>query len=153
MRFRGTDELSAPTPLYLDASALLRILLGHPGPRAPIGRGVVVTSSELVLIEASRTLEAMRLERRLSDLETGLKFRDLERLALDAHLFPVSSEVIALARASFPLKVRAIHAVHVATAQVIAGEVGALEMWTHHPDQAAAAASRGIEVRGVDLHA
>jgi hypothetical protein len=46
--------------------------------------------------------------------------------------------------------VRALDALHVATAEVLAAEAGddPLEFWTHDDRQANAAASRGLTVRG-----
>jgi hypothetical protein len=65
------------------------------------------------------------------------------------HLFPVSDEVIKKARSPFPIPVRALHALHAATAQVIQEEAGGLEFWTRDGAQAAAAVTLGLEVRGV----
>jgi hypothetical protein len=67
------------------------------------------------------------------------------------HLFPLGSEMVARARESFPVKCRAVDSLHVATAQLAARETGALEFWTHDPQQAAAAAVRDLTVRGADV--
>jgi hypothetical protein len=49
------------------------------------------------------------------------------------------------------VNVRALDALHIATAEILAAEVndGALEFWTHDERQASAALSRGLVVRGV----
>lgn len=85
----------------------------------------------------------------LSDLELARKHRELTALLGRLHLFPVSDEVILRARASFPLSVRALHAVHVATALQVFAEVDSLEFWTHDEASAAAAITAGLEVRGI----
>ncbi|MBI4564537.1 MAG: hypothetical protein HY716_07600 [Planctomycetes bacterium] len=50
--------------------------------------------------------------------------------------------------ASFPVSLRALDAIHVASAQVAAAEVGPLEFWTHDQRQANAALTRGLDVKG-----
>ena len=49
-----------------------------------------------------------------------------------------------------PVDLRALDAIHVATAEVLAAEAAddPLEFWTHDERQANAAASRGLTVRG-----
>jgi hypothetical protein len=67
------------------------------------------------------------------------------------HLFPLGTEMVELASASFPVRCRATDSLHVATAQLISRETGELQFWTHDPQLAAAAAVRGLEVRGIDV--
>jgi hypothetical protein len=47
--------------------------------------------------------------------------------------------------------VRALDAIHVATAEILRAEAGGgpLEFWTHDDRQATAALSRGLMVRGI----
>lgn len=68
----------------------------------------------------------------------------LDLAAIDRH-------VIDRAKSSFAVNVRALDAIHVATAEVLAAESDddPLEFWTHDERQAIAAASRGMDVRGV----
>jgi predicted nucleic acid-binding protein len=99
-------------------------------------------------VESFRTLDRARLEGYLDDRETARKSLELARLLDRLHLVPISDELIASARAPFPVSVRALDAIHVATAQWLSGRVGGLEFWTHDERQAIAAMSRGLEVRG-----
>jgi len=64
---------------------------------------------------------------------------------------PIDRAVVDLARASFGVNVRALDAIHVATAQVLAQAATAetLSFWTHDDRQATAALARGLNVRGV----
>jgi hypothetical protein len=66
-------------------------------------------------------------------------------------LAAIDNAVIERARSSFAVNVRALHALHVATAEIIAHEAAGepLEFWTHDDRQATAAMSRGLTVRGV----
>jgi hypothetical protein len=63
---------------------------------------------------------------------------------------PVDGVVIDRAKGSFAVNVRALDAIHVATAEVLVFEADGepLEFWTHGERQATAALSRGLTVRG-----
>ncbi len=138
-----------PAPVYLDTSAVLRVLLGQKGARAPLQGKAIAVSSELVEVEAYRSLENAHRARKLGDLELAHKTRELLGLTRAMHLFPVSEQVLRLARASFPIAVRTLDALHVATAQVVLAEAPDLELWTHDPLLGAAAMTRGLQVRGL----
>jgi hypothetical protein len=49
-----------------------------------------------------------------------------------------------------PVNVRALDALHVATAEVLTASVGRLQFWTHDERQALAALARGLDVRGAE---
>jgi hypothetical protein len=137
------------TTLYLDSSCVLRILFGERGARAPLGKNVVAVSSRLAEVECFRALDRARLTGALNDAETAKKTRELEGILSRAHLVPLSDDVVSLARATFPVSVRALDALHVATAQWLATETGPLQFWTHDGRQAIAATTRGLDVRGI----
>ena len=136
--------------IYLDASALLRVLFDEPGPRVPLGPGAVAFSSRLIEVESHRAVDRARLLRRLSDGQTARKKRELEQAFAMLALVPVDDAVLDLAKVSFPVNVRALDAIHVATAQHMQAQVGPVEFWTHAPRQANAALARGLDVRGVE---
>ena len=138
-----------PAAIYVDTSAILRILFGSAGAKAPLTRSIT-TSSQLVEVEAYRVVDRLRLAGGLTDLETARKHRELRSLLDRMHLFPVCDEVIQAARGAFSVPVSALHAVHAATARVIFEEAGPLLFWTHDASQAAAAVTLGLEVRGVE---
>lgn len=79
------------------------------------------------------------------------KRRELRELLAMLDLIPIDGQVLERAQNPFPVNVRALDAIHVATAEVIAFEakVGTLEFWTHDNRQATAALCRGLTVRGV----
>jgi hypothetical protein len=68
------------------------------------------------------------------------------------HLAAIDNAVVARARSAFAINVRALDAIHVATAEIFAAEANdeSLEFWTHDSRQATAALSRGLTVRGSD---
>jgi len=129
---------------YADASALLRVLFNEPGTRCPIESGDAATS-RIAEVETLRTVERARLRGYVTDAQAARKLKELSEIFARLHLMPVSDDVIALARQPFGVNVRALDAIHVASAQMVSG---ALEFWTHDARQATAALARGLSVRG-----
>ncbi len=140
---------------YVDASAVLRVLFVEPGPSVSLAAGEHVVSSQLVEVEAFRAVDRERLLGNLGDAETAIKRKELTDLLAMTDLAPVDGMVIDRAKGSFAVNLRAIDAIHVATAQLLfaAAEGEPLEFWTHDERQAVAAISRGLTVRGVDAGA
>lgn len=135
---------------YVDASAVLRVLFAEPGPVVPLAAGDRVVSSHLVEIEAFRAVDRERLLGTLDDEETATKRKELTDLLAMLDLMAVDGTVIDRAKGSFAVNVRALDAIHVASAEILAAEANGdpLEFWTHDGRQAAAARSRGLAVRG-----
>jgi hypothetical protein len=135
---------------YVDASAVLRLLFAEPGASVPLTDGDRVVSSRLVEVETCRAVDRLRLLGQLDDRETAVKRKELADLVAMLDLAPVDDLVIDRAKGSFAVNLRALDAVHVATAEILAGEAAGepLEFWTHDERQAMAALSRGLTVRG-----
>lgn len=136
------------TALYADASALLRVLFAEPGQSLPLTKSAVVLSSKLVEVESARALDRARLTGHLDDRQTARKHRELAELLARVHLAPIDDDVVERARQSFPVNVRALDALHVATAELLLRRGGPLQFWTHDARQAIAAESKGLDVRG-----
>lgn len=136
---------------YVDASAILRLLFSEPGPTVPLTDGDRVVSSQLVEVEVFRAVDRERLLGNLDDAQTATKRKELVDLLTMMDLAPIDDRVIAGAKSPFAVTVRALDAIHVATAETLAAEVDgdSLEFWTHDGHQATAALSRGLTVRGV----
>lgn len=136
---------------YVDASAVLRVLFNEPGPTVPLAGGDRVVSSRVVEVEAFRAIDRARLLGSLTDAVTAIKRKELGEFLAMMDLAPVDDLVLAGARSSFAVPVRALDAIHVATAEILAAEAGgdALEFWTHDDRQATAALSRGLTVHGI----
>lgn len=135
---------------YVDASAVLRVLFSEPGPSVPLAAGDRVVSSQLVEVETFRAVDRERLLGNLDDTLTATKRKELADLLAMLDLAPIDNSVIARARTSFAVNVRALDAIHVATAEILTEEAEgeSLEFWTHDDRQATAALSRGLTVRG-----
>jgi predicted nucleic acid-binding protein len=137
---------------YIDASAVLRILFAEPGPSVPLTAGDRVVSSQVVEVEAFRAVDRERLLGNLDDAETAIKRKELMELLAMTDLAPVDARVIDRAKGSFAVNLRALDALHVATAELLLAEAGGepLDFWTHDERRATAALSRGLTVRGIE---
>jgi len=135
---------------YVDASAVLRVLFDGPGATVPLAPDDRVFSSTLIEVEAYRAVDRERLLGRLNDAETALKRKELADLLAMLDLLAINRAIVDRAKSPFAVNVRALDAIHVATAEVLVAEAegAALEFWTHDDRQAAAALSRGLTVRG-----
>ena len=101
---------------YVDASAVLRILFKEAGPTVPLAAGDVVVSSRVIEVEADRAVDRERLIGNLDDAETARKRHELGYLLGMIDLMSVDQVVIDQAKASFAVNVRALDAIHVASA-------------------------------------
>lgn len=136
---------------YLDASAILRLLLREKGPTVALQAGDRAVSSQLVEVETFRAIDRARLSGALDDRTTAIKRGELVKLLGLLDLAPIDRRVIDGARSSFGINLRALDAIHVATAELLLRESAGepLEFWTHDDRQASAAISRGLDVRGL----
>src|SRR5688500_3327316 len=117
---------------YVDASALLRFLFGEPGPSFAPVPGDRIVSSRILAGEAVRAIERDRLANRLDDGQAATKLKELADLIAKITFVAVDDRVIERAKTSFGVNVRALDAIHVATAEMAAAESGEpLEFWTH----------------------
>ena len=137
---------------YVDTSAILRILFSEAGPAVVLVAGDRAVSSQLAEVEAFRAIDRERLLGNLNDTETAVKRKELTDLLAMLDLAPIDRLVIDRAKSSFAVNVRALDALHVATAEILAHEAGGelFEFWTHDRRQGTAALSRGLTVCGID---
>ncbi len=136
---------------YVDTSAVLRLLFSEPGQAVELVAGDGVVASYLLEVEAFRAVDRERLLGNMDDEQTARKRKELMELLAMLDLVPVDGLVIERAKSSFAVNVRALDAIHVATAEIVSREASGepLEFWTHDHRQATAALSRGLTVRGL----
>jgi hypothetical protein len=136
---------------YVDASVVLRVLFAESGPSVPLAGGDRVVASQLVEVETFRAVDRERLLGNMDDAQTAIKRKELTALLTMLDLMSIDYRVIERARGSFAVNVRALDAIHVATAEILAEEAAgeSLEFWTHDDRQAIAALSRGLAAHGV----
>jgi uncharacterized protein len=143
------DATPNPVTAYIDASVLLRVVFAEPGALSiwgDVGRAI---SSELVRIEALRTLDRMRLRDRLDDQAVaGRRAVILE--AIDAmELVRLEPSILSRAAEPFPTSLGTLDAVHLATALAVREQVDGLVLATHDERLGLGALAMGLPVEGV----
>jgi predicted nucleic acid-binding protein len=134
---------------YLDTSALLRLVLGEPGALDGLRSCEALVSSELLAVEALRTIDRLRLQGALSAEEAASR-RGTTTEWLDAvDLVLLQRPILARASEPFPTPLGTLDALHLATALVWQDRMHqAVVMATHDRDLALAGRSFGFEVLG-----
>jgi predicted nucleic acid-binding protein len=135
---------------YVDASVMLRVVLGQPGQLAEwpeIEAGVV---SALVEVECLRTLDRLRIRAAVSDQEIAVRREAVFALTAEMEVVEPSSPVLSRAAQPFPTPLGTLDAVHLATALLWRETRGEdLVMATHDRDLALAARASGLRTIGV----
>ena len=136
--------------VYLDASVVLRALLRDGPPLDTWGRWEAAYASELLGVEARRTVDRLRLTGALDDAGVVAAMTALARIERGIQQVALSRAV--LRRASLPMGtvVKTLDALHLATALLLREQLRAgLVFATHDQQQAAAAQALGFECIGV----
>jgi predicted nucleic acid-binding protein len=135
---------------YVDASVLLRMLLGEPGRLREWRRVDTAVSSGLAEVEVLRTLDRLRLRDELTLEETADRRGAAIRLLQAVSLADVSAPILRRAADPFPTPLGTLDAIHLATALAWreARHAG-LMVATHDAQLAVAARACGFDVVGV----
>jgi len=136
---------------YVDASALLRVVLRQPNALpewAQIDRGV---SSRLVATESLRTLDRLRLRAQISDAEVAVRRQTILAVIASLELIEVSATVLDRAAQPMPTELGTLDAIHLASA-LLWRETTAedLIMATHDRALGLAALAHGLRVVGTN---
>jgi predicted nucleic acid-binding protein len=135
--------------VYLDTSIVLRILFGEPDPLQEWGAWEIGYSSELLRVEARRTIDRLRLGSALDDEDVAASRQQLDTIETGLGFMPVTKTV--LHRASLPMAtaVRTLDALHVVSALLVQERRGVGVVFaTHDRSQATAARAMGLKVIG-----
>jgi predicted nucleic acid-binding protein len=131
---------------YLDTSVVLRRLLKHPSALTGFAKWDLV-ASDLMEVEALRTLYRVHLEGLLSDDDLGERIADLRATVAALEQFPITRSVLKRAGGYFPGNLKALDAIHLATALLWAEHFGEnIVMITHDRQLARVARASGLEV-------
>lgn len=135
---------------YLDASCLLRRLIGDGPILADWGTWDAALSSEIARVEVHRTLDRVLREGRLSRSSLLDAERAFSRLEAGVRWIAVAPEVIAFAAGPMPRAVKALDAIHLGTAVTVRGAATVEPVFaTHDRRLAAVAVELGFSVSGV----
>ena len=135
---------------YVDSSVLVRYVLLQANRLAGLASFEQLVTSQVTQLECLRTLDKARIEDRLVPDEiiarSAALFSQLRRMRRVA----VSRSILDRGGSSFPLPVKALDAIHLATAlQFREREQPDLMFATHDRQQAGAAVAMGFEVIGL----
>ena len=135
--------------LYLDSSALLRLVLREAGSLEEIRSADVLVSSELLAVECPRTIDRLRLQGALS-LEEAVATRNAIAEWLEAvDLVLLQRPVLSRAADPLPTPLGTLDAIHLATALLWREQAGLDPVVaTHDAALARAARAFGLETLG-----
>ena len=133
---------------YVDASVLLRLLLGEPGRLAKWREVETAVSSALAEVEVLRTLDRLRVRAELTPEETADRRGTAYRLLEAVSLADVSTPILRRAADPFPTPLGTLDAIHLATALAWRDARREVVMATHDAQLALAARACGFEVIG-----
>ena len=137
--------------LYAESSAVLAWLLGEdPGNavRETLGRAAVVIASDLTLIECDRVLIRTVALKRASEAEASDRRACLAAAAAHWQLLRIGEDVVSRARRPFPGEpVRALDAIHLASALVARSAVAGLDLLSLDARIRESAKSMGFRVQ------
>ncbi len=134
--------------VYVDTSVLLRKLLGEPHALRQWNSIETALSSELIVVEALRTIDRARIRLRLRDEEVADRRAAVLESVNAFNLAELNRAVLDRASRQFPTTLGTLDAIHLATATLLREMVEDLVFATHDFQLATAARSLGFRVIG-----
>jgi predicted nucleic acid-binding protein len=117
--------------LYVETSALVRVLLDGDETLRPTLSGEGLVTSALTFVEATRAISRARREGRLEAGEAREAARQLASFERSCDTIALEEEVLRRAREDLPEEpVRSLDAIHLASLRVLDDELGGLEIAT-----------------------
>lgn len=136
--------------VYLDTSALLRLVLREPGALNDLRSYEALVSSELIAVESARTIDRLRLQGALTAEEAAARRRAVSDWLEAIDLVLLRPLVLSRASEPLPTPVGTLDGIHLATALIWRERMGALPlMATHDTALGLAAQTFGFEVLGI----
>ena len=131
--------------VYVDASVIVAATLDQPGALRGV-RWAAAVSSELIVAELLRTLDRLRLAASTPDAELAQLREAAERNLAELDLVPINKAVLRRAGGAFPMPVKTLDAIHLATALLWEEHAGDIVFLTHDRQLANAARACGLTV-------
>jgi len=135
--------------VYFDSSVVLRVVLGERGRLKEWSRTSEAVTSEIARVECLRALDRLRLEGGMHDRELARRRATTLSVLSGFELVRLNRAVLDRAAEPFPVRIRTLDAVHVASALLVRARFPALRFATHDLDLGAAAQAEGLPVIGV----
>ncbi len=134
----------------MDASVLLRLILGEPGQLHDWRHYDRRVCSDLAEVECLRTLDRLRLQGPLSQNDLLVRRTALYHMLQSSEVVEMSRPILRRASGSLPVVLGTLDALHLATALIWRDEQGSdLVVATHDRALGAAARAHGMEVVGI----
>lgn len=134
---------------YIDTSVLLRIVLGETKPLREWRKIDRALSSELIRVEALRSIDRARVLLRLDDDEVAERRGSVLELLSGFTLARIDDSVLIRAADPFPTLIRTLDAIHLATADLARRTFKDLAFATHDQELGTAARALGFRVFGI----
>lgn len=134
---------------YVDASVLLRALLGQPNALANWGQIERAVSSELIRVECLRTMDRLRIRAQLDERAHGHRRAEVIEALNTIELVALAPPILDRAGDPFPVSLKTLDAIHLATALALRDQLPGMVFTTHDAALGLAAAAMGFEVHGV----
>lgn len=137
---------------YIDASVVLRRILGEPLPlKEPKGLKSLV-ANEFISVECFRTVDRIRLYLQLSDEEIAFRLKVLHDALTRIRLIRMSSSIIRRACAPLPVILKSLDALHLVSASMLreAQDNKTMMFLTHDANLGRAAEALGFRVLGCE---
>jgi len=134
--------------VYFDSSVVLRVVLGERGRLKEWSRTSEAVTSEITRVECLRALDRLRLEGGMVDRELARRRAMALSVLSGFEQVRLNRAVLERAADPFPVKIRSLDALHVASALLVRTRFPALRFATHDVDLGAAAAAEGLPVIG-----
>ncbi len=134
--------------VYVDSSIVLRRLLDQPGAFQNWSKWEYIASSELLRVEAFRSLHRMQMRRRLTDSEMADILDSFRKYTSSFEMVPIQANILERAASAFPTPLGTLDAIHLATALIWTEfKNEPLTFLTHDVELGIAARACGLEVR------
>lgn len=136
--------------LYVDTSALLRVVLGEPGALDELREADRLVSSELVGVESRRTIDRLLRLNHLPPAEAVRRLSLIDQWLETIDLVLLRAPVLARAGDPLPTPLGTLDALHLATALVWRDRMGqVLTVATHDAALGLASRAHSLPVIGV----
>jgi predicted nucleic acid-binding protein len=135
--------------VYFDSSVVLRVVLGERGRLKEWSRTSEAVTSEITRVECLRALDRLRLEGGMADRELSRRRATTLVVLSGFERVRLNRAVLERAAEPFPVRVRTLDALHVASALLVREKFPAVRFATHDVDLGAAAQAEGLPVIGV----
>jgi predicted nucleic acid-binding protein len=134
---------------YIDSSVVLRVILGERGRLKEWSRTSDAVTSEITRVECLRALDRLRLEGGMVDRELARRRATTLSVLSGFELVRLNRAVLERAAEPFPVKLRTLDALHLASALLVRARFQAIRFATHDVELGAAAQAEGLPVVGV----